>query len=462
MLWLHTLFSVVLSSQYEKGVLLLDDTNFTEELKGREGIVLFFDPRCGSGNLALHELTQAASTFQDHDVFIIGKINLLENIHVPTALKVNTTPKILFINDIEMHEFDLPIKAANILKYIEAKRNPRLVKVQEKDLKSFLKPGIISFLLFDEENSKNEWKVARSLRFFEPINIAMCSDFEAYKLINLSSPGLYAINLYHGIYDKLEDFSYENIVDFVVKRDIHKKLPIAAAYELVIEKELPAVYLFRSEAQEEVYMKVINETIAELGDMRIVFADLAGNIVFSRIIGLPASSQPCIMLIEPIGTSLKKFSPSSSEVTKTNILQLISDWKKKVAKRYYKSTAPVKGELVGLNFEKIIENTVIDSLVHFYAPWCTHCKDLEKELEKAVQALSGVKILRVNAEDNEIPGHLIEEYPTLKFYYPITKKWFVFNELQERGSPLDLWERIVEFVKNSRKDRRTGKITEDL
>ncbi|OMJ81870.1 hypothetical protein SteCoe_17571 [Stentor coeruleus] len=439
-------------------ILTLDDENFTDELKGKEALVLFYNPRCSASVGALLEFEAAAKLLGQKENFAMGTVNLYSEIHVATALKVFTDPTILYVTETKTEKYDEHIQANNIVKYVEHKINPKLKKVTKDELKTFIKNGIISFILFDEEDSKTNWKIARSLRFIDPINIGFCSDPEAAEELNLKFKSFYAINFYHNIIDELTEFTYEAIVNFVIRRDLHKKLPLNAAYDMVIERELPAVYLFRNDNEMGKYDKIVNETLPYLEDFRIVTGDLNSHIVFSRIIGFPASSQPFLMLIDSKGVNLYKYTPENKEISVKSILKLISDYKNKSANRYYKTTPPVKGELTGGTFQGIIENIYSDLLVHFYAPWCEHCKNLDKELELVVQNLTNVKVMKMNAEDNEVAGHVIDLYPTLKFYYPTTKKWSEFKELKKGISELELWERIAEFVKKARKDRRTQKV----
>ena len=294
------------------------------------------------------------------------------------------------------------------------------------------------------------------LLFSNTINICLCTDRNALPNLTPKPSSFYAINTYHNIYEELKEFTYESIVNFVAYRDLHKKLPLAAAYDFVIEKELPAVYLFINENSFGEYMKIINDTLTELENIRIVFGDLNVHSGFSKIIGVSPSSQPMFMLIEPVGTSLKKFIHNSSGISKKNILELISLWKDNKAKRFYKSTTPVKGELVGSNFERIIAKTYSDTLVHFYAPWCNHCKELGEILKNLENKIANLKVYSINAFDNDIPGHHIDEYPTLKFYYPVTEKWFTFTKLAEDGSGNSISRRIVDFMKSSIKDKKSS------
>jgi thiol-disulfide isomerase/thioredoxin len=457
MLGLYTLFFAIFIANAEDKVTVFDDENFTDELKGVEALVLFYDPNCGSSLIALEEFKKASEAIEIKNYFKMGIIDTKQNVYVPRALKFNTSPKLVYFTSTDHYDYALPITSANILKYVDYMLDPQLPLIKPDELKEFLIPEIISFVLFDEQGSKLEWKIARSLRFHRPLNIGICPDPECVSILKSNTTGFYAINPYHDIEEKLSEFNYESILNFVIKRDIHKKISLNAAYDFVIERGLPAVYLFRNEKSKDLYDTLINETVSELDDLRIVFGDLNNHLAFGNVIGYTPSIQPAIMLIEPIGNSLNKYIPSSSIISKENILQLISDWRENKATKYYKTIKPVPGEAVGSDFTKKLENLNSDALVHFYAPWCKHCENLQNELEKAVKNVTHVKILRINAYDNEVPGHIIEEYPTLKFYYSLTKKWFEFHELDKKASELELWERVSEFVRTSRRDKKSGK-----
>ena len=322
MLWITILICFVHSAFQENNIVVLTDENFTEGIKDKEALVIFYYSQCGSSRFAFDEFKKAALYFNNTENFVMGSIDIYNYPNVPKAFQVYTNPKILFFSDEDHYEYKFPITAQNIISYVESKLTPRLKKVEIHQLDSFLAPGIISFILFDEENSKLERKLSKSLRFYDYTTIAHCTDPLAPKKYGLK-PGFYAINTYHNITDQLQDFTFEKIIDFVLRRDLHKKLPLSVSYDLVLERQLPAVYLFRDESSNKKYEKIINNTLAYLNDFRIVYGDLNANIIFSRIIGFPASSQPALMLIDPIGNNLQKFLPNSKEISKNSIIGLI-------------------------------------------------------------------------------------------------------------------------------------------
>lgn len=445
------------SIQPDDGLLEVDDMNFTDQLEGKEALVLFYDPLCPGSNPAYFDFYKTFQNLKPQSNFVMAKFDMYSNIHIATAFQIYTSPSLLYYKGNDTFLFQKEINSKNLAFLIDSILDPKLKLISPDKLNEFLRPELVSFILLDEENSALSRKIMRSTRARPAYNIAHVASRDVAIELGLAWGKLHAVNLYHGIRDTLNEYTYETITDFVAQRDLHKALPLVSAYDFVIEQGLPAVYIFRNESQAEAVAKVINETLNDIGSFRIVFADLYYNPVFSRIIGLPAEAQPCFMLIEPVKNNLFKYVGKEKEVTKTNILKLIEDWKANKAQRYYKTGPRVDGELNGSEFQKYVENTVSDTLVHFSAPWCDHCAKLDEAIELAKKNGTDVKVVRLNAEDNEVPEHVIDEYPVLKFFHPVSKKWTVFTQLAKGTSDLQLWERIVNFVKLAKKDKRSPK-----
>jgi thiol-disulfide isomerase/thioredoxin len=459
MFWLSFLIPVINSMQQDDGLLEVDDVNFTEQLEGKEALVLFYDPLCPGSNPAYHEYYKTFKNLAVQGNFVMAKYDLYSNIHIATAFQIYTSPSLLYYKGNDSFIYPREITSKNLALLIENILDPQLKIIEKEKISDFLRPEIISFLLFDDVDSALSRKIARSTKMNPPVSIAHCTSQEAAKSLGLSWGRLHALNLYHGIKDSLKENTVEAIQDFIKKRDLHKVLPLSSAYDFVIDQGLPAIYIFRNESEGESIARVLNETIENLQDFRVVFGDLNSHVIFSRILGLPATEQPCMMLVEPVKNNLFKYVPSEKEITKKNILALIENWKQRKAQRYLKNGPHVEGEMNGNEIQKYLENTVSDTLVHFFAPWCEHCKKLDLALDNFKKNVTDVKVVKVNAEDNEIPEHVIDEYPVLKFFQPMLKKWTVFKHLRKGTSDLELWERIAAFVKMAKKDKRSQKST---
>jgi protein disulfide-isomerase A1 len=77
-------------------------------------------------------------------------------------------------------------------------------------------------------------------------------------------------------------------------------------------------------------------------------------------------------------------------------------------------------EVVGSTFEQMVLKSEVPVLVDFYAHWCGHCKlmagawnNLARKLQKQTRY---VRVAKIDATKNEIPGINIRAYPTIYLY----------------------------------------------
>ncbi len=88
-----------------------------------------------------------------------------------------------------------------------------------------------------------------------------------------------------------------------------------------------------------------------------------------------------------------------------------------------KLPSSIKNNVIKTNadkFDRDVINNNFDVLVKFYAPWCGHCKRLAPIYDKLANFYSEknkrIKFVEVDATTNEIPGFIIEGYPTIYLF----------------------------------------------
>jgi protein disulfide-isomerase A1 len=112
-------------------------------------------------------------------------------------------------------------------------------------------------------------------------------------------------------------------------------------------------------------------------------------------------------------------------ITEESIKAFVEDWENGKVSRYLKSEPePTENlgpmfNLVGTTFKGFVLDNTDDVIVTFYAPWCGHCKKLEPMFEKLAETLKDYKQLkfaRMDSTKNDVEGHSIESFPTIKFF----------------------------------------------
>ncbi len=156
-----------------------------------------------------------------------------------------------------------------------------------------------------------------------------------------------------------------------------------------------------------------------------VISDVKGGIEekAAKYIGVDESKIPKIYILEK-KEELAKFEYSGL-LTVEDIGKYIVSFKEGKVTRTVKSEAEPKvnpGPVyiqVASTFQRDVLDNTMDVFVKFYAPWCGHCKSLApiyESLAKSLEHNKGIKFVQVDATLNEIPGHHVSSFPTLKLF----------------------------------------------
>ncbi|XP_050423081.1 protein disulfide-isomerase A3 [Adelges cooleyi] len=110
------------------------------------------------------------------------------------------------------------------------------------------------------------------------------------------------------------------------------------------------------------------------------------------------------------------------EFSVENLEKFVKDFQNGDLEPYIKSepipednSTPVK-VAVAKNFDDLVINNGVDTLVEFYAPWCGHCKSLAPVYEQVAEKLKdeAVSLVKIDATANDVPSSFdVRGFPTL-------------------------------------------------
>ena len=179
------------------------------------------------------------------------------------------------------------------------------------------------------------------------------------------------------------------------------------------------------------------------------------SISFSFLLFFPFILYLFVPLVSILDTrkDFKKYN-MDGDINVENILKFVEKWEKNELKRQLKSEKIPKINkgnvyiIVGKSFEKEVINNDKDVMLLFYAPWCTHCKELSPKYEEVGIKLKDknpkLLIAKIDGSLNEIENISISGFPTIMFF-PGNQKDKKPIEYKGRRTTED----IIQFIKKN-------------
>ncbi|KAM5329021.1 protein disulfide-isomerase A2 isoform 2-T2 [Glossophaga mutica] len=162
------------------------------------------------------------------------------------------------------------------------------------------------------------------------------------------------------------------------------------------------------------------------GQVLFVVVDVgADNSHVLRYFGLRAEEAPALRFINMETT--KKYMPADrGQVTAASVAAFCHSVLGGKVKPYLLSQEvppdwdqrPVK-TLVGKNFEQVAFDETKNVFIKFYAPWCTHCKEMAPTWEALAEKYrdhEDIIIAKLDATANELEAFPVHGFPTLKYF----------------------------------------------
>lgn len=423
-----------LYGQAEGDVLTLTDENYDESIKKNKIIMVkFYAPWCGHCKAFAPEYEKAGRMIKEQNLpYVLADLDA--TVHKEAAGKNNIQgfPTIKLFLDGTPIDYDADRTAEAVIAFIKKKTSPPSTElrsaaevkaiVQGKGLRAFyVGSNIEDIAVFTD--------VARGM-----------DDYVFYQL-NQSVAKEAGLEASAGEVLILKDFDE--------KKAIFKgKITKDALIDFLHEHILPTVteinqkvieLIFKSGGKKSLFLFISPET-KNAAQIEASFAKVAAKLKKDYIFvhtdikegwgkrvgdyfGIEESNLPVLEHIV-MKDDIVRYK-MNIDITEASLLKFVEDLKKDAVPRFLKSE-PIPTEnpgpvykLVGKAFKTDILDNDNDILLKFYAPWCGHCKKLEpiyKSLAESLAVNQKLKFYEVDGTKNDIEGHQINGFPTLKFF----------------------------------------------
>ncbi|KAL5234942.1 hypothetical protein ACI65C_002352 [Semiaphis heraclei] len=433
---LIALSGFLLNSILADSVVDLSDSDFDSSVAEYDtSLVMFYAPWCGHCKKLKPEFEKAAKSLLKEDPPVtLAKVDCTEaGKEVCNKFGVSGYPTLkIFRNGEVSKEYNGPRDSAGIVKYMKSQVGPSSKDLSSEDIiKNFLSKNEVVVVGFFETETDLKGKfiqLANKLR--EKVNFGHTTSQSVIDKYNYKNNVVlyrpkHLSNKFEPdfvVYDGEESSSaldswitsnYHGLVGHRQKENMEAFKPpyVGVYYAVDYVKNPKGTNYWRNrvlkvaKSVKDVILAVNNkdEFQHEINEYGLEFVSDDKPIVLARSL----DNKKYIMKDEFSVENLEKF---------------IKDFQGGKLEPYIKSEAipednssPVK-VAVAKNFDDLVINNGVDTLVEFYAPWCGHCKSLAPVYEQVAEKLKdeAVSLVKMDATANDVPSTFdVRGFPTL-------------------------------------------------
>ncbi|KAL7852858.1 hypothetical protein SRHO_G00186430 [Serrasalmus rhombeus] len=426
----------------EKDVLVLHSKNFARALSENKYLLVeFYAPWCGHCRALEPIYAEVAGQLKSESSPVrLAKVDATEEKELAEEFDVDSFPTLKFFKDgnrQNVTEFTGKRTAKGIMQWLQRHLGPSATLLENaKDVKKLLDTHDVVVVGFFKDLDGEEAKV-----FYDVALDTISLNFGI-----TSSPGLF----------KKYELQKDSVVLFKKFDDKRADMPLPEDGKLdkddlitfIQNNSLELVITFSEENADKIFgskvhnhlLLFINTTIesqnALLDDYRAAAGEFKGKVLFIKIdvnqqvshvmkyFGISASDTPILRLINT--DTVKKYAMKEKDINEDTVKAFCQDMldgkltphlmTQEIPEDWDKN--PVK-VLVGKNFEQIAFDETKNVFVEFYAPWCSHCKELAPVWEKLGEKYKdheNIIIANMDATANEVEDVSVQGFPTLKYF----------------------------------------------
>ena len=202
---------------------------------------------------------------------------------------------------------------------------------------------------------------------------------------------------------------------------------------------------------------------------------------FAQFFGINPNQKKFGMLVDARQADESNYKKYMTDglVSEDNLTEMIEKWHRGELMQTLKTeSVPPEEEqngpiykLVGRTFEDHVFDKEKDVMVWFDAPWCSHCQQFKETFEAVQKLKPEISYMRIDSSANDVLGHPIKEFPTIKFFPKYNKEGITFSEertvdslltfiegeIEAKTQPGDKTDEPKKSKKKAKKAKKSGK-----
>eukprot|EP00829_Urostomides_striatus_P013516 TRINITY_DN3760_c0_g1_i3.p1 TRINITY_DN3760_c0_g1~~TRINITY_DN3760_c0_g1_i3.p1 ORF type:complete len:476 (-),score=149.57 TRINITY_DN3760_c0_g1_i3:18-1445(-) len=432
------LFSV---SYAESAVLNLTDANFDDIIQNNKVVMVkFFAPWCGHCQHLAPEYEKAAEmAIKNNKTFILGELDATVQKQTAEKYGVSGYPTLKLFIEGNIIDFDGERTAEALYAFMDKKSSPPTKELESiEQIKEQVKgKGRRCIFIGDDPSVLTDYiNIARDVNEFDFYTTSESVGKEAFPELN-SFPAVVLLKDYDEKKAVLAGTWSEQFTDFlkVHQYPIMGKVTREIMDNIFKPSTRKAVVLFRSASSNSA--QALEREFEKLALARrsskyyFMVSDIKSDPEqrLTDYLGLEAKEFPVVEILEENEGELNRYR-HKGHVLSSELLKFLENFEAGKIQRYLKSEDIPKTndgpviKVVGKTFQSEVISNDMDVLMLFYAEWCGHCKKLHpiyKELAEKLKSIKTLKIANVDSTKNDLVGHVIHGFPTIKMF-PANRK----------------------------------------
>lgn len=441
---------------FDEEVIILTDSTYENAIDFYDNLMIYFyAPWCKHCQAFEPEYQKAAAVLKKENIYL-AKIDSSTDKKAAQKYKVNGYPTVLFFLKGEPIEFTGGRTKREVINWARKKVGLAIQIINEREeLEKFMKDNEICFVYFGDD--ENDLKIVdKASKIIEDFPFASTDNGLLIKKFGRKG-SLVLFKHFDEKKNELRKINLKDIIEFSRQYALPKVMVFNdKTVQFIFQKKNPAVILYAD--KKSVNWNKYGNIMVEISEkinrkLAVVITDIKEGIAarLADYVGVKENDLPLVSILDTSKDALKKYN-MDDEISVENILNFIEKWEKGKLKRQLKSEKEPKlnngnvFNVVGKTFEKEVIKNDKDVMLLFYAPWCTHCKELSPKYEEVAKKLKNnnpkLLIARIDGSQNDVESISISGFPTIMFF-PGNKKDKPPIEYKGRRTTED----IIAFIK---------------